>query len=330
MSFRIFHYGNEADENYFLTGRFDGWTGRLKCCWWEWSGWYNGDIYQRLLGHYLLFQHFKKDDILMKRSVNVAHAYILQYRSAQSIKYGISRISAMAWSILTLGRSFPNVEIEGINRILVNEGAGILLEFLTGSEVNFRKAMFNAVKKIKSPSFICMTAKGFSTAYLLQFNKQVNTQVNSHHNESFTEVNHHHNESFTEIHNPPAIKEGATGKEKDVFSKRQWLIIFDLFSEMSKLEKIDFSKSNKLADIADLFHALTGKSKTSFLDELKEYRNTEDLYRTNNKEELQNLISTISNLSGIFHKAGFRSFSTVANKKMNELETKKKRDYPSE
>src|SRR5260221_7567086 len=233
MSLRIFHYGNEADENYFLTGRFDGWTGRLKCRWWEWSGWYNADIYQRLVGHYLLFQHFKKDAALMKRSISVEQAYVLQYRTMQGVKYLISRITAFTWSILTFGMSFPSVEIEGINRILVNEGADILQQFLADSEIDFRPALFTAAEKMQSPSFICMTAKGLSLAYLLQ----INNQFNRNHNESFTEVNHHHNESFTKVTNQPIVKEGAAGKEKGVFSKRQWLIFFDLLTQMSDLEK---------------------------------------------------------------------------------------------
>jgi len=325
MSFRIFHYGNVADENYFLKGRFAGWTGRLKCCWWEWSGWYNVDICQRLLGHYLLFQHFKKEDAFMNRGVEVAHAYILQYRATQGIKYLLSRIAAFFWSIVTLGMAFPPVEIEGLNRILVNEGADVLLEFLTEAGADFQSALLKAAGETQSPSFLCKTGKGFSPTYLLQLNHQSNT----HHNESFTEINHHHNESFTKVTNQPIVKEGATGKEKGVFSKRQWLMFSDFLSDISPLEKIDFGRPRKFDKIAGFLHALSGKDKESFVSELNYYKNNGGLYKTKSLGELKQLIIALTDMFETFRNASQPDLEELTNKKIVELKAEKKRDYPN-
>lgn len=330
MSLRIFHYGNAADENYFLTGRFEGWTGRLKCSWWEWSGWYNLDIHQRLLGHYLLFQHFKKDHAQMNSGISVEHAYILQYRAMQGVKYCLSRITAFIWSIVTFGMAFPPVEIQGLNRILVNEGADILSEFLTEAEANFRLAMFNAAEKIQSPSFICKTSKGFSPAYLFQVNKQTNNQFNTYRNESLIEINHHHNVSFTKVNNQSIVKEGASGKEKDVLSKRQWMILFDLISATTSMfKKLDLSTHAKVEKAATLLHTLSGKDKTTFIKELNHYKNNGGFYKTDSLGELNQLIIALINMADIFRNNNQPDLAELIDKKIIELEAEKKRDYPN-
>jgi hypothetical protein len=119
-------------------------------------------------------------------------------------------------------------------------------------------------------------------------------------------------------------KEGAQGKEKGVFSKRQILIIFDLLSAPSKLEKINFDNPNKYEDIAIWLHAMTGKSKDSFVAELNDCR-TRGLYDCQTPTEIDNMINSLTNISDISFKAGFRSIRAAADKKIIELESMKKR-----
>lgn len=123
-----------------------------------------------------------------------------------------------------------------------------------------------------------------------------------------------------EVHVPPAAaKEGAQGKEKGVFSKKQILMLFDLLAEDGWLERIDYSKPNRFGDIADLMHALTGKGKASFVEELKNYK-TKGLYETHTGEEFKQVIRTLTNLGETFRAAGFREVAKLVDKKMRELE----------
>jgi hypothetical protein len=248
----------------------------------------------------------------------------------QGVKYCLSRVTAFIWSIVTFGKTFPPVEIAGLNRVLVNEGANVLLEFLTEAEANFQLAVFNAVEKTQSPSFICKTSKGFSPAYLLQINKQTNSQFNTYHNESFAEINHHHNESFTMVNNQPIVKEGAKGKEKDVLSKRQWIILLDLISVTTPMfKKPDLSTYAKVEKAAILLHALSGKDKTTFIKELNHYKNNGGLYKTDSLGELNQLIIVLINMADIFRNNNQPDLADLIDKKIVELEGDKKRDYPN-
>lgn len=117
------------------------------------------------------------------------------------------------------------------------------------------------------------------------------------------------------------IKEGTKGKEKGVFSKKQILILFDLLSRTAKIERLDLHKPNKFDAVAQLFQALTGKPKESWLAELNDYKN-KDLYEYHTPGELNQLLATLSNLADLFRKAGLRSVASLADKKIMELERK--------
>jgi hypothetical protein len=131
------------------------------------------------------------------------------------------------------------------------------------------------------------------------------------------------NERILSVTDTPAILPTHKGKEKDVFSKKQILILFDLLSSTSKLESIDFSKPAKFEAIAAFLHALTGRSKDSWTEELNDYK-TKDLYAFHSPGELQQLINAIINLTEFLRKAGFRSIAALADKKIRELEKHKK------
>jgi FtsZ-interacting cell division protein YlmF len=127
----------------------------------------------------------------------------------------------------------------------------------------------------------------------------------------------------TEYHHHNTTKNGAQGKEAGVFSKLQLLILFDLLYEAADIEKIDLAKPNKFDDVASLFHALTGKTKESWLQELKDHQKS-GLYAFHTEGEKSQLIGTLVNLGETFRKAGFRSIAKLADRKIKELERTKK------
>jgi hypothetical protein len=131
--------------------------------------------------------------------------------------------------------------------------------------------------------------------------------------------NHNNNQYILQVFVQPVLREGATGKEKGVFSKKQLLIFFDLLSETNAIERIDFRKPNKYHDIATLFHALTGKPATSFTEELDDHRH-KGLYQFHTPGERTQLIVALTNLANAFRAAGFRSIAKQADKKIKELE----------
>ena len=107
-----------------------------------------------------------------------------------------------------------------------------------------------------------------------------------------------------------------------MFSKKQLLILFDLLAENKMIDQIDYGKHNKFDAVASMFQAVSAKSKESFVEQLKDVHN-KGLYSFNNIGELNQLIVTITNLSDIFRKAGFRSIANIADKKIRELEVVK-------
>ncbi len=65
---------------------------------------------------------------------------------------------------------------------------------------------------------------------------------------------------------------GKKEKVKGVFSKKQMLILFDLLAENGAIEKIDYSKPNRFDSMATMLQAVSGKSKESIMEQLKDTR----------------------------------------------------------
>ena len=68
-----------------------------------------------------------------------------------------------------------------------------------------------------------------------------------------------------------------------------------------------------------MLQALSGKSKDSIIDQLKQVNNN-GVYSYKDVGELNQLLIAITNLAEIFRKAGFRSIANAADKKLRELE----------
>lgn len=64
--------------------------------------------------------------------------------------------------------------------------------------------------------------------------------------------------------------------------------------------------------------AISGKSKQSWPEEMKNYR-SKNLYECSGAGDLKQLVATITNLSETMRKAGFREISHLADKKIREL-----------
>jgi len=363
MDLTLFHYGPKAGDsrNWKMKDRLNGCTGLAKCRFLEWSGWYNQDLLQRLLGHYRLFQHFKKEDAKIKRNMPLVMAYIFHYRVTHGVKYFASRIMSITYWIGTRGESYPAVEIEGLNKMLLNEGSGILSEFLANADEDFEQALRNVVQKLTDPAFFNKVSDNSSTvpsptAWINIHNAYKTFNNNARQYNEFNEFNEHHEHNEfnqlnqfnqhnefnqlniqninnditfesttnnTEYHHHNVTKSGARGKEAGVFSKLQLLILFDLLYEAADIEKIDLAKPNKFDDVASLFHGLTGKTKESWLQELKDHQKN-GLYAFHTEGEKNQLIGTLVNLGETFRKAGFRSIAKLADRKIKELERTKK------
>ena len=306
MDLSVLHRHPLPDRDYLWKDKLNSLTGHLDCRFLEWTGWYNQDIYQRLLGHYRLYQLFKKES---KADVGLSQplAYILNYRTSHGFKYLLSRITGILYYMGSFGKPYYPVQIEGINKLLVNDHANILQAFLTEANNNFENALSQAISQIISPNF----GKKSADALLLVKQSAVILQTRN-------EFNNYHNSAhyFNEYVNAAA---GIKGKEKGVFSKKQILILFDLLTEIGKMEKIDFTRPNKFDSIADLLCAITSKSKDSWIEQLKDGRN-KGLYEFKNEGERKQLIVILTNLSETFRKAGFRSIANIAGNKLREIE----------
>lgn len=115
------------------------------------------------------------------------------------------------------------------------------------------------------------------------------------------------------------------GKVKGVFSKKQILILFDLLTRSAQQDKLDLSKPNKYDPLADLFHAITGKSHSSWMEELKDYKH-KDLYEFHTEGQRKQLIAILTNMAELFRKAGFRAIAALADKKILDLERHRNSD----
>jgi hypothetical protein len=164
MNMRLFHPEKTSDRKYRMTDKMNGWTKHLPCRFLEWSGWYNLNVSVRLLGHYRLFQHFKKEYSKNVRDINSVKAYIAQYRYSNLFKYFLARLMALPYSILTWRIYHPRSEVKSLNRQLVDERSIILQDFLASAHTNFELALATAVHRIRSqphPRTIPMEDRNF-------------------------------------------------------------------------------------------------------------------------------------------------------------------------
>jgi hypothetical protein len=307
----LFHY-DDVPPNTSWRGadRLNSWSSPRSCRFLEWMGWYNYGVATRLLGHYRLFQHFKADYAKSRHDLPAAQAYILHYRDRR-VKHFLSRAMVFLVTIIERKRYPKEAEMIAINQQLVNDSTSVLYDFLTDADKDFTAAFLQATLRIKDPSFFGRPAAP----------PTIHVQINQKEENYFA---HQHNTySATQINIQPAIKAGAQGKDKGIFSKKQVLILFDLLSTFKDFDSIDYTRPAKFDGYADLIHALTGKGKLSIRDELNKYHNHK-LYEWHSPGELNQLINILTQLTNTFRNAGFRSFAKLIDKKIMELEPHKK------
>jgi hypothetical protein len=143
--------------NWRIKDKLNGWTSPGRCLFLEWSGWYNYDAAQRLLGHYRLFRHFKAAYIKSQHQLPAASAYILQYRADHGLKYFLNRIMAFLITIIEK-QHHREAEIAAINHQLVNDSTSVLYDFLIDAEEDFTTAFLQARRRINDPSFLISPA----------------------------------------------------------------------------------------------------------------------------------------------------------------------------
>jgi hypothetical protein len=301
MDMSVLHPVKSPDRDYTWKDKLNSITGPLSCRFLEWSGWYNQDISQRLLGHYRLYQLFKAKNKLDSR-LSLPLAYITHYRTLHVIKYGLSCITGVLYHVFTLGARYNPLSVEELNKQLINHRYAILQEFLTNVEVDFERALLNAVDKINGSD-----NKEYPEITFVQNRLEHKVYNNTYH--YFTEHN-------TAVH---ASTNGIKGKEKGILSKKQILILFDLFADNGSLERIDYTKPNKFEAVAEMLQGVNGKSKDSWVEELYNYKD-KGIYHYRDQGELRQLIKTITNLVEILRKSGFRNLAKAGDKKIRELE----------
>jgi hypothetical protein len=303
-----------SQPDFRMRDRLNNWTGLLPCRLLEWSSWYNQSIRNRLIGHHRLFRHFKKDVAKFPRDFPATQAYILQYRSNYAVKNFICRATSLFYSIVTFRNFAPAGEYAVINRRLIYERPDILQQFLTVAETHFDTALDQATQQILAPTFLSNQAVPTENTIAIQYNDNRTNQYND---------NSTNNQYNSQIIMQPVLREGAKGKEKGVFSKKQLLMFFDLLSETNAIERIDFSKPTKFDDIAALFYALSGKAANSFKEELDDHRH-KGLYQFHTTSERDQLIKDLTGLAKPFQTAGFWSVGKQADRKIKQLKAAKK------
>jgi hypothetical protein len=342
---------SKPQPDYRMRDRLNGWTTLLPCRFLEWSSWYNQGVRNRLIGHYRLYQLFKKNnEKIHPGDISIIQSYILQYRTTYPPKHFVARFTSLIYSSFTSGHA-PVGGYAAINRHLIYERPDILQQFLIAADTHFDNALDEAIQQISAPDFLSGRTTRPDQPVIIQYN---DNRTNIQYNDNRTNIQYNDNRSSTEYHNnhtneyndrrtnvqniynhtsnqnnsriilQPTLREGAQGKEKGVFSKKQLFIFFDLLAEPESVERIDFSKPAKFREIANLFHAISGKSASSVVDELNDHRN-KSLYKCNTPGECDQLIVTLTNLASAFRDAGFRSIAKKADKKIGELEAVKKR-----
>ncbi|HXB08065.1 MAG TPA: hypothetical protein VNW04_13135 [Puia sp.] len=320
MDLRLFHATDDPTVNYKILDYHNSRTGLFACHLLELIGWYTSDVKHRLLGHYRLFQLYKKRRANSSSALPLVQGYILQYRSSYWIKHYWYLFISRLPSLISPDRQ---MEMYLINKTLVYQRATVLYDFLANADTDFEQAFKNAVLQINDPEFI-NTASFTKTQYSNLF---LNLEHHTVNNLSHNELNIHpivEKEKETILEKETIIIEPAkelTGKEQGVFSKKQVLILFDLMSRVSKLERFPLCKPGKQKAIAQFLQALTGKGEDTWLETLKDYRH-DNLYAWHTPGERSRLIGTLTNLGEITHKAGLGSITSEAEKMIRELRAK--------
>ena len=285
--------------------RRNSYTGPFKCYYLEWVGWYNSSVTIRLLGHFRLYTLYKNIYAQNTTGLSPENAYILQCRENRQLKYTWIELVAFLTRFLPKGDSPREREAKSVNQILLHKHPDILQNFLLDAEVDFDKALAAAMEQIRDPRFLSASSASQVT---------LNIQEEHSHNTIY---------SKNEFNVQPVITapppRPAHGKEKGVFSKIQILILFDLLADAGMIDRIDLKYTSKTEDIAELMQAITGKPKSSWEDELKDYR-TQGLYKYTTAGERQGVINNLNNLAEKFRNAGFYAIAKLADKKMREIE----------
>jgi hypothetical protein len=305
MDLSVLHPVKSPARDYTMKDKLNRITSPLGCRFLEWSGWYNQEISQRLLGHYRLYQLFKakhKTDFQLSLPV----AYIFRYRTLHLLKYWLSCIMAALYYIFTLGGRYYPLSVEELNKQLINNQFTVLQEFLTNADIDFEIALHDAINQVNGAGNKVITEITF-----VQNRLEHKVYNNTCH--YFTEYNGTVNSSSNEL----------KGKQTGVLSKKQILILFDLLAEKGSIERIDFTKPNKFESVAELLQALNGKSISTWLEELNNYKG-KGLYYYSDNGGLKQLISTLTNLSDKLRKSGFRILANEADKRIRELENNQK------
>ena len=305
MNLSVLHAVKSPDRDYTMKDKLNGITSPLGCRFLEWSGWYNQNISQRLLGHDRLYYLFKaKSPVDFQISLPVA--YIVHYRALHIIKYALSCITAVLYYICTLGDRYHPLQTEQLNKQLIYQQFTILQEFLTNADTDFEKALQNAIDQINS------------------YGNNITPKINFIQNRLEQKVYNNTCHYFTEYNGTVlAGSNELKGKQAGVLSKKQILILFDHLADRLNIEGIDFSNPNKFEREAELFHALNGKSKSSWKEEIKNYKD-KGLYYYKGEGELNQLIKDITSLSNIIRKSAFQPLAKAADKRIRELELVKR------
>jgi hypothetical protein len=327
MDLRLFHPAEDPNIEYKTLDNLNSRTGLIACRLLEWIGWYTSDVKHRLLGHYRLFQLYKKHRFKTPASLSPVMGYILQYRASHWIKYYwyilISRLPSM-WKHPDEG-----VEMYSLNKLLLYERVDVLVEFLENADADFEQAFKKALRQIHDPEFI-NTA---SIARSQHANLFVNLEQHTVNNHSHNELNIHpivEKEKETVVEKETTIKEiiikepakDLTGKEKGVFSKKQVLILFDLLVDSPPLERLPVGSPTKHQALAEFLQAVTGKGTDTWLEMLKDYQ-AGNLYTCHTPGERTNLIASLGSIAKAAHAAGLRSVASEAEKRIRHLRQQK-------
>lgn len=293
MDLRLFHPTDDPTKKYKRLDSYNSRTGAFACRLLEFIGWYNSDVKLRLLGHYRLYQIYTRRRVNSSSSRPAIQGYIFQYRSSFAIKYYWNLILSRLPSLFGTD---PHMEMYWINRILINERVDVLGQFLANADTNFEQAFKTALLQMDDPAFINKAVEKETLIKETVMKESVIKEI--------------------------IPKKDLGGKEKDVFSKHQVLIIFDLLAESERLDRLDLRKTHKHPQIARFLQALSGRGKDTWMETLQDYRNN-DLYAFNTPEECTHLLATLKNIATIAQDAGLRSICSLAEMKMRKIKAGK-------
>jgi hypothetical protein len=318
MNLELFHHPTSDGKpgNYHWQDKLNGFSKLGACRFLEWSGWYNFGVGQRLLGHYRLFQHFRKSCARFPNDLPVIERYILQYQAWHGVKYFFAKLMGFIYSVFTWNDFSPAVEMAAVNRMLVTDSRDILYGLLLEADTNIDAAFTKAEGLIRQRlKFRPVAPNSLNVAF--GFNK---FDLSIHQHESVT----HHHTYPTQVFNPPVVADGAKGKEKGVYSKRQMLIYFDLLHAAYGVERLKIENRNCHYNIARFLHEATGRPQSAWLDELRSYRNR-GLYDCQTDGEIDQLLNTLTDMRESLQGAVFNELVKKLDNKKVELLQKKKR-----